>query len=498
MLGFLYLLINATAAAVPITAMPFIYTAPLGGCANFTAYVDPLAPWGIASVYGVSSSGSLVPPALDPYPTPKYLRGRLCGDYITVRVDRWRSLGPLIPVSVKGEDSAYLLQGVPYVVNGTAIVRIKSFTPPQVEGRYVYRVYSASAFGVYAEEYVVYGGAQIYAYGIANVTYISLSDDKPDYYVEVPTEGVKVDGVRGWTPDFQLYFAPGQRAVVGKPRIVVEQIAVPVVGECRGTATVVNPTERPLRVYVKLETGEEYALSFYYLPKNITTWRLRGAQAKTADGQDLPVYMVATDDGTPVSMCVVSGASYAVYVKAGESVYRYPAEASGGVVEAYTDLVKPKAVLDAPGFTAVVQPEVAKMGQNVTVKLFYNGTQVAEFVRRAAPVIAVNASSLFRTIRVVDALGTPIPAFTVAVGGLKFAGRDGVARVIPLDSRAAVEVNGVAYLVQLQTEVKIPTLTPHSFLKIAAAAATVGAAAAFIARKRGEEGPRPRGDLVEV
>jgi hypothetical protein len=28
----------------------------------------------------------------------------------------------------------------------------------------------------------------------------------------------------------------------------------------------VNPLERPLRVYVKLETGEEYALSFYYLP----------------------------------------------------------------------------------------------------------------------------------------------------------------------------------------------------------------------------------------
>ncbi|WP_258871728.1 hypothetical protein [Pyrobaculum aerophilum] len=50
MLGFLVLLINATVLSIPIGAVPFVYTAPLGGCAAFSAYVDPTSPWGIASV----------------------------------------------------------------------------------------------------------------------------------------------------------------------------------------------------------------------------------------------------------------------------------------------------------------------------------------------------------------------------------------------------------------------------------------------------------------
>lgn len=498
MLGFLFILINTTAIAVPITSIPFIYTTSLGGCANFSAYLDPLTPWGIASVYAISNNGVLTQPTLDHYPTPKYLRGRICGDFVTVKVDRWRSLAPLVPISIKGEDSAYLYQGVPYVINGTAVIKIKSFTPPLVEGRYVYKVGSTSAFGVYIEKYIVYDTAQVLAYGIANITYISLSDDKPDYYVEIPTRGVKIEGVKPWAPDFQLYFAPNQTTVVGRPRLVVEQIKIPVLGECRGVATVVNPLERPLRVYVKLETGEEYALSFYYLPDNITTWRLREVVARTIDGQNLPVYLVTTDDGASVGLCVVEGVSYFVYVKTNSTIYRYPAEVKNGVVEAFTDLVKPRVI--APGFNATVEPDVVKTGSNVTVRLYYNGTFVAEFIKKASPIIVINVSSLFHKIKVVDALGSPLTTFTIYVGSLKFYGHNGVAEIIPVEERAAVEINGVRYLAQIQPEIKVPTLTQESFLKIAAAATTVGVATAFALRRKEPRATREKieRDVVEV
>jgi len=497
MLGLLLLLINATTAAVPITSIPFVYTAPLGGCANFSAYVDPLSPWGIASAYAVGSNGALTQPTLDRYPTPKYIRGYVCGDFISIKIDRWRSVGPAVPVAVKGEDSAYLYLGMPFEVNGTAVVRVRSFTQPAVAGQFVYKVSSAASYGVYSEEYVVYGRAQIWAYGIVNITYIDLSGERPDYYVYIPTRGVRVEGVRPWSPDFHLMFAPNQTEVVGRPRVVVEQISVPVVGECAGSATVVNPLERPLRVYVKLETGEEYALSFYYLPGNITTWRFRGATAKTADGQNLPVYAVSTDDGSQVGMCVVEGATYYIYVKTGE-MYKYPAHVAGGVVEAYTDLVKPR-VVAGPEFTAAVEPEVAKIGSNVIVRIYYNGTLVAEFRKKASPVLQINTTSFFREVRVVDALGTPLPDFAIYAGGLKFRGAGGVAQIIPIDDKVAVEINGVRYLVQLQPEVKIPTLTKESFLKIAAAAATVGVAVAFgLKRREKPKGEKDEKDLVEV
>jgi hypothetical protein len=496
MFGLLLLLINATASAVPISTIPFVYTTPLGGCVNFSAYLDPLSPWGIASVYAVGKDGALTQPTLDKYPTPKYVRGYVCGDFLSIKIDRWRSVGPLVPVTVRGEDSAYLYVGVPYEVNGTAIVKVKSFTRPQVTGQFVYRVASAESFGVYAEEYVVYGVVQISGYGIANITYISFSGDRPDYYVYVPTKGVKVEGVKSWTPDFHLLFAPNQTEVVGKPRVVVEQISVPVVGECSGRAAVVNPLERPLRIYVKLDTGEEYTLSTYHLPVNITTWRFRGAVAKTVDGQSLPVYAVSTDDGSQVGMCVVEGASYYVYVKTNESVYKYLAQVSGGFVEAYTDLVRPKAAL--PGFNVTVEPDVAKIGSNVTVRIYYNGTLVAEYIRRASPTLFINVSSFFHEVKVVDVLGTPLSRFVIYVGGLEFYGVDGVARIIPVDANAAVEVNGVRYLVQLQPEIKIPTLTKESFLKVAVAAAVVGAAAAFGLRKKEKPVEKGGRDLVEV
>ncbi|MGC8994344.1 MAG: hypothetical protein ACP5J0_03000 [Pyrobaculum sp.] len=500
MYGLLILVINATVLTVPITSIPFIYTAPLGGCANFTAYVDPLSPWGIASVHAVSNTGVLTTPTFQPYPTPKFVNGRVCGDFLTVKVERWRSLGPVVPVTVKGEDSVYVYQGVPLEVNGTAILRVKSFTPPQVEGDFYFKVWSTQSLGVYMEEYVVYSTAKISAYGIANITYISLSDTKADYYFVIPTAGVRVDGVKPWTPDFNLMFSPNQTAAVGRPRVVVEQIALPVVGQCNGTALVYNPVERPLQIYVKLTTGEEYVLNFYHLPTAVKTWLFKGATAKTVDGQDLPVYAVSTEDGSPVAMCIVEGPTYYVYVKVGDVVYKYPAEVREGAVEAYTDLVKPRVVLDVQGFNATVAPEVARLGTNVTVRLLLNGSVVAEYVVRAAPRLVINASSLYREMRVVDVLGSPIDRFAVYVGGLKFYGEHGAARIIPLADPVAVEINGVKYLVSVRPVVKLPTLTLESFVKMFVAAGAVGAAAAVGVRGRREEKKEERGgrDVVEV
>lgn len=499
MLGFLVLLINATVLSIPIGAVPFVYTAPLGGCAAFSAYVDPISPWGIASVSVVSYSGALSQPVFEPYPTPKYVKGRVCGDFVTIRIDKWRALPPAIPVSVKGEDSVYIYQGVPLEVNSTAIVRVKSFTEPQLEGAFYFKVSSLQALGVYIEEYVIYGPVKIYAYGIANITYINIGDKSPDFYVVVPTAGVRVEGIKPWVPDFTLWFSPNQTAAVGKPRVVVEQISIPVSGECNGSAWVTNPLERPLQVYVKLETGEEYSLSFYYIPNGLKTWRFKGASAKTIDGSDLPVYAVTTADGSPVAMCIVEGISYNVYVKVGDVMYRYPAEVKNGEVVAFTDLVKPSISLDVAGFNATVEPEVVKLGGNVTIRLYYNGTHVADYTTKAAPKIAVNASSLFKEMRVVDVLGTPIESFTVYVGGLKFRGSNGVVRLLPLSDFVAVEINGVKYLVNLQPVAKLPTLTRESFFKVLIAATAVGGAVAFgMRRKEGVgEGGRDR-DVVEV
>ncbi|AFA39782.1 hypothetical protein Pogu_1755 [Pyrobaculum oguniense TE7] len=499
MLGLLTLLINATVLYIPITAVPFIYTAPLSGCANFSAYVDPLSPWGIASVYAVSTTGALAQPGLDPYPTPKYVKGQICGDFISVRIDRWRSIGPAVPISVKGTDTLLIYQGVPLEINGTAIVKVKSFTQPQVDGRFYYKISSQVVMGVYVEEYVVYSYAKISAYGIANITYLSLSEDKPDYYLVVPALGVRVDGVKPWTPDFVLWFSPNQTAAVGKPRVVVEQVRIPVAGECNGTATVSNPLERPYQVLVKLDTGEEYALQMYQPPSVVRTWRLSGAEAKTADGKPLPVYMVTTEDGSPVAMCIVEGATYYLYVKVGDTLYRYPATSSSGVLEAYTDLVKPRVVLDYPGFNATATPEVARLGENITVKVYYNDTFVQEYRVKASPLVALNVSRLFVEVRVEDVLGSPIDSFYVYVGGLRFRGQGGTARILPLADPIAVEINGVKYLTRLQPTVRVPTLTQSSFLKIVAAAVAVGGGIAIGFKRRESSAKEDRDrDVLEI
>lgn len=497
MLGFLYLVLNATALAVPLTSIPFVYTTSLGGCVNFSAYLDPLSPWGVASVYVVSDTGQLGWPQLRPYPTPKFVQGVACGSFLSLRVDRWMGVGPLVPVSVSGEDSAFLYGELPVEINKTAIVKIKSFTKPQVVGDFVYKTYSTVVEGVYVEEYVVYGRAQFAAYGIANITYIKLNDAKPDYYVYIPTPGVKVEGVRDWAPDVALWFAPNQSAVVGKPRLVVEQISVPVVGDCPGTAYVVNPVQRPLTVYVKLSTGEEYALSLYYIPANITTWRFQRAVATTLDGAELPVDGVETDEGYPVGACLVQGLHYFVVVRLNGTSYRYAASVNAGVLEARTDLVEPRVEVGAP-FRAVVSPQVARAGDNVTIRLYINQTLIAEVVKKAAPLVKLNTTAYFKTIRVVDVLGTPVDSFTVYVDKLKFYGKEGSASVVPVSDVASVEVRGARYLVRLGPEVKVPTLTTASFLKIVATAATVGGAAAFLFKRRHREKEVGGVDVVEV
>ncbi|MEZ0319492.1 MAG: hypothetical protein ABWK05_05830 [Pyrobaculum sp.] len=497
MLGFLYLVLNATALAVPITSIPFVYTAPLGGCVNFSAYLDPLSPWGIASVYVVSNTGQLDWPQLKPYPTPKFIQGVACGNFLSIRVDKWMGVGPLVPVSVSGQDSAFLYGEIPVGINKTAVVKIKSFTKPQVAGDFVYKTYSSVVEGVYVEEYVVYGRAQFAAYGIANITYINLSDARPDYYVYIPTPGVKVEGVRDWAPDLTLWFGPNQSAVVGKPRLVVEQISIPVVGECPGVAYVVNPVQRPLTVYVKLYTGEEYTLSFYYIPANISTWRFQKAVATTLDGAELPVYGVETDEGYPVGTCLVQGLHYYVVVRLNGTSYRYAASVNAGVLEARTDIVEPRVEVSPP-FRAVVSPPAARTGDNVTIRLYVNDTLVAKVERKAAPLIKLNTTAYFKTIRVVDVLGTPVDSFVVYVDKLKFYGTRGEALVVPVSDVAAVEVRGAKYLVKLSSEVRVPTLTTASFLKIAAAAATVGGVAASLFRKRRVEKEAGGADVVEV
>lgn len=498
MLGILIVVLNATLVALPMTSMPFVYSMPVGGCADFEAYLDVASPWGISSIYVVSREGGFTYPALERYPTPKFVKGKICGDFLVLRVDRWASLGPVTPVAVQKEETVYLYQGIPLELNGTAIVKIRSLTPPSVAGQFVYRTASKSFYGVYIEEYVVYGGARITAYGIANITYISFSGDRPDFYIVVPMEGVKVEGLRSWEPEYNFMFSPNQTAAVGRPRVIVEQVNIPVVGECGGVATVVNPVARPLSVYIKLETGEEYVLTTYQIPRNISTWRLREVRARTVDGGDLPVHAVATEDGAYVSYCVLEGVQYRVYVNAGGATYVYRAAARSGVIEVVTDLVRPRVVIDDSSLAVAVEPDVARVGSNITVRVYLNGTAVAEFAVKAAPVVTINSSSLLSEIRVVDLLNSPISNFVVYVGNFKFYGRGGVAKILPIADRVAVEVNGVRYLAPLAPVVRVPTLTFESLVKIMAAAVIVGGAAAFTLGGKKSREQKERGGTIEV
>ncbi|MEM4578463.1 MAG: hypothetical protein QXU59_06535 [Pyrobaculum sp.] len=496
MLGLLLVVINATLIPVYISTMPFVYTTPITGCVDFAAYLDPASPWGISTVYVVTRDGRFNTPALDPYPTPKYIKGYVCGDFLTIRVDRWASVGPLVSVSIRGTETLYLYQGAPLEINGTAIIKIRSLTQPSVVGQFVYKTASKSLLGVYIEEYVVYGDAKISGYGIVNVTYLSLNSDKPDYYITIPMRGVKIEGVRNWEPEYNLMFSPNQTAAVGRPRVVVEQIEIPVVGECQGSAVVLNPIARPLNIYIRLETGDDYVLSTYHVPNNISTWRLREVKAKTVEGGDLPVYTITTEDGAPVSNCIVEGLNYIVYIKIGNDTYSYKTAARGETIEVITDLVKPRVVTDSQELLAKVEPEVAKLGSNVTVRIYLNNTLVAEYIKQAAPTILLNTSTLYRELKVVDLLNTPISNFIVYIGGLKFYGQRGVAKVVPVDDKIAVEINGVRYLAPLEPVVKIPTLTFESFVKVVAAAAIVGGAAAVGLKKSG--GVKKREETVEI
>ncbi|MEM1598355.1 MAG: hypothetical protein QW598_10730, partial [Pyrobaculum sp.] len=89
-------------------------------------------------------------------------------------------------------------------------------------------------------------------------------------------------------------------------------------------------------------------------------------------------------------------------------------------------------------------------------------------------------------------------SFTVYVDKLKFYGKEGSASVVPVSDVASVEVRGARYLVRLGPEVKVPTLTTASFLKIVVAAATVGGAAAFLFKRRHREKEVGGVDVVEV
>lgn len=471
----LFLVINATLMQIPVGALPYTYIHPLEGCANFSAYLDPLAPAGIASVYVVSVDGSLREPGLDRYPTPKYVSGRACGAFLAIRLDSWRSLGPLVPVSVL--DSATVNIYSEYDVNGTALLQIKSFIRPSVKGQFVFRVNSSQVYGVYLEEYVVYGGAVVSAYGVANLTYISVGGDKADYYLLLDMPGAKVEGVRPWVPEIPLRFWPNQTAVVGRPRVSQYPIQVPVAGQCNGTASVLTPLERPVRVQVSISGGEQYVVQLSYVPSLIRTWSVANVSATTVDGEPLEVLGIYSDDGQAVGRCIVEGLQYHAYVRAGNLTFRYPVSFEGGLVSVSTDLVIPRVSVKPEWISASVEPPAARAGSNVTVTLYVNGTPVARLVKRAEQHMQVDASALLRRVEVVDLLGEPMPSFSIHVGPLKFYGNGGTAYILPLSSDAVVEVNGVKYLVEVGEVMRVPTLSPPSALRIAVAAAIAGAAA---------------------
>jgi len=237
----LYLLINSTLSLIQVPYVPYTFSTYLGGCANVTAYLDPLSGYGISSIYVVDQYGDIRRALLAPYSTPTYAAGRICGAFLSIVVDRWRAVGPLIPVSYGSSETYALIGTLQLNVTDGALIEVKSLYRPNVTGSFLYKIEDQSAMGVYLVGYLAYGAQiTISGYGLVNVTRISLSSKAPDYYVYVPEPGVNLSG--GYpAPISGLRFAPSQIYVLGKPTVVVSQVRIPVVGQCGGVAYVSDP-----------------------------------------------------------------------------------------------------------------------------------------------------------------------------------------------------------------------------------------------------------------
>lgn len=491
MLITLYLLLNSTLAAVQIPYVPYVYSVYLGGCVNVTAYLDPLSGYGISAVYVIDAYGNSRRALLSPYSTPTYITGRACGAFLAVTVDKWRAVGPLIPLSY-GDSAVYNLIGsLQLNISDAALIAIKSLYKPNVTGSFLYKIYEESVAGVYMAEYLAYAPqVSITGYGLVNVTPISLSSKSPDYYVYVPEPGVDLSG--GYQVSVPaLRFAPSQVVLLGKPSIVVKQIQIPVSGECQGYAYISDPLTRPVVVTVQLNDGETYVLQMPYFPKAINTTLLQGINATDAAGNPLSLYNLTvyptTAGGSPVGRCLVYGVNYYVAVVLGNSTFYYPASLSGGYLTAYTDIVKPRVLVHGWGY-GVVTPAVTRVGANVTVTVYLNGTAIASYVVKASPIISINDTNLAKRVRVVDVLGLPLNNFEVLEGGLTFRGSNGVVALIPITDVMVVRYRGIEYTVQLSDTIRLPVLTEDGLIRVVAASLAAGASAGLALARRNSKG----------
>ncbi|MEZ0249297.1 MAG: hypothetical protein ABWJ97_08480 [Thermoproteus sp.] len=500
MLAALYLLLNSTLMAIQVPYVPYTYSIYLGGCANFTAYLDPLSGYGISAVYVVDQYGQAKRALLAPYSTPTYTSGYICGSFLSVVVDKWRAVGPLIPISYGSPTAGSLIGPVQLNVTDAALIQIKSLYRPNVTGSFIYKIGEQNALGVYFVEYLAYGGqVTISGYGLVNVTPIYFSSSAPDYYVYVPEPGTNVSGgyplaVSG------LRFAPSQIYLLGRPTLIVRQVEIPVEGQCGGVAYVSNPLARPVAVMVQLNDGESYVVQSPEFPKAINTTVLLGVNATDLTGTPLSAYNLTvyptTDGGAPIGRCLVSGVDYYVAVVLNNSTFYYPASIVGGYLVAHTDIVRPRAVVYGWG-NAVVEPTITRAGANVTVYVELNGTVIGVYTLKAQPVLAINDTNLARRVRVVDILGAPLDGFEVVEGNLAFRGADGVATIIPTSNIVVVRYRGVEYLVQLSDTIRLPVLTRGSVVKVLAASIIAGTAAGLALMKRGGE-KKGRGEPEEV
>ncbi|MEL9989836.1 MAG: hypothetical protein QXP98_04270 [Thermoproteus sp.] len=502
MLVALYLLLNSTLMSVQVPYVPYTYSIYLGGCANFTAYLDPLSGYGISAVYVVDQYGHVERALLAPYSTPTYASGYICGAFLSVVVDKWRAVGPLIPISYGSPAAGNLIGSVQLNVTDVALIQIKSLYRPNVTGSFIYKIGEQDALGVYLVEYLAYGGqVTISGYGLVNVTPIHFSSNAPDYYVYVPEPGTNISG--GYPLAISgLRFAPSQIYLLGKPTLVVRQVEIPVEGQCRGVAYVSNPLARPVAVMVQLNDGESYVVQSPEFPKAINTTVLLGVNATDLTGTPLSAYNLTvyptTDGGAPIGRCLVSGVDYYVAVVLNNSTLYYPASVLGGYLVAQTDIVKPRVVVYGWG-NATVKPAIARAGANVTVYVDLNGTVIGVYTLKAQPVLTVNDTGLARRIHVVDILGAPLDEFEVVEGGLAFRGSGGVATIIPTSNVVVVRYRGVEYLVQLGDTIRLPVLTRESVFKVLAASIVAGAAAGLaLTRRGGEKKGKELEEVVEV
>lgn len=499
MLALLYLLINSTLSVVNIPYVPYTYSVYLGGCANVTAYMDPLSGYGISSVYVINQMGDLRRAVVEPYSTPTYVAGDVCGTFLAITVDKWRTVGPLIGITY-GEPSVSNLLGTAQLnITGGALIEVKSLYKPNVTGGFVFKIGERNALGVYVEDYLAYGSSvTITGYGLVNVTPIDLSSRAPDYYVYVPEPGTNVTG--GYPVQISgLVFAPGQRYLLGRPQLLVSQVSVPVIGDCPGVAYISNPLARPVSVLVQLDDGETYIVQMPEFPKYINTTALLGINATDLLGNplsdyNLTTYVVATGNQI-VGRCLVSGLSYYIAVVVNNDTLYYPAALDRGFLIAHTDIIKPKIQVVGWGVGAAYPP-ISRLGQNITVAVTLNGTTIAIYHKRASPLIVINDTSLAVRVYVTDILGSPLDSFEVMVGNLTFRGRDGVVYVIPLSNTIAVSYHGLTYLEELAPKISLPVMTSESFLKIFAGSLIAGLSAGLaLTRKKKEIGGD---DTVEV